>query len=167
MTEPTTPLYQLAETDVECRVNAPAGGAPNLIRKTRAVAPRWTMNGWDGDDECPGFLDRENATLDDAKQWAEQTIARTSDYRVIGWHGTAPQLQHLKHRLEIWTADGSPDTYPVKDGQTVRGMLRALYDDSDVLCFPEGDYETVYIPVRAITTLIHRIERTDVELTTA
>lgn len=118
---------------------------------------RWTLTGWDGDDEYPGYLDKPTASLEDAQRWAEDIIWRDSHWntKVAGWDGCTPRLQHYDHKLEIFSTDGGTETVQnVATGVEASVKLGSLADPNAVWVFTNAEGAT-YIPVRNITYVRH------------
>lgn len=94
--------------------------------------------------------------------WAARMIARTTDYRVIGWDGQAPRLEQEHHLLEIWTTAGISTTYEVSRANA-RGAIDRLGNVNDVIAIPYRHEPTViYVPVRSIASMGHSVNRTRV-----
>jgi hypothetical protein len=97
------------------------------------------------------------------RNWATQMIAKTTNYRVVGWNGTVPALEQENHGLEFWTMAGVRASYAV-DGMNVPWILGRLGDPDDVIVIPRPELPntTTHIPVRAIATINHTIHRVKV-----
>jgi hypothetical protein len=107
--------------------------------------------------------------MDEVKTWAARMIAQTTDYRVIGWSGTVPDLERDDHVLEFWLmVAGQPAashaSYHVT-GVEARAIIRSLGNPDDIIVITRHDHPTVatYIPVRGVATVNHMINQVPVK----
>jgi len=135
------------------------------------LCPTWYDDHQYDDDAFLPFYDDGNRELElsssvvpePVKTWATQMIARTTNYRVVGWNGPVPALEQENHGLEFWTVAGVRASYAV-DGLRVPGILRQLNDPDDIIVVPRQEIPgtMTYIPVRAIATVNYTIRRVKV-----
>jgi hypothetical protein len=117
---------------------------------------RWIIEGWESDERTP-FLTNPDATLADAREWAEQMLAETTDYRVTGWSACTPSLVKNVHTLETVTAE-TTDSIKLKiaTGAYAKYLIGMLGDPNAVWVVEHGT-GTFHIPVRHITFVNHVI----------
>lgn len=145
------------------------------------LGPTWYEDHQDDEELLPyydnGDRDTElaptSALMDEVKTWATRMIAQTTDYRVIGWNGTVPDLERDDHVLEFWLmVAGQPAansatcraSYHVT-GVEARSIIRCLGNPDDIIVITRHDPPTVatYIPVRGVATANHMINRVPVK----
>ena len=141
---------------------------------------------WDFDEEAdPYLLDMSDApvTLNEARRWAAQAIARCSDYLVDHWlvdNGVHTPLLHKQtHRLTVCTTTGEEVVFDGLTGAIARRVLGQLSDPGAAIVIeadqarlnelstaspssPVVTRHATHIPGRNITRIDHKVTKAPV-----
>lgn len=180
MTPPTKPdgvYLRLEQRDVSTLLGSYARAS---TKKRKLSGDRWTLGPtWHREHQerfnADAFYPYENdaartCTIEQAKKWAADQIAMTTDMVVTGWTDLVddqgrfafPELSLARYGVEIVMSDGHLLVATIGDRKAAESLVAKLYETNGVLHLPMAEDTLVDIPARHVVRFTRRIVRTPV-----